>query len=115
MKNKTITRPLLITVLILMVVLGFKYTSVRQLASEQNKITEMTEEKERTKPAFDYTVTSLSSNEIVLDGEKGSMTLPKESVTVYDGTTETVVEKLKVGNKIKLEFIPGQRAWLYIQ
>jgi len=70
------------------------------------------------KPDFNYQITSISVNEVVLEGEKGSMTLPVTDIEVLKGSPpyaqEASIADLKEGNTVKLEFIAGQKAWMYI-
>jgi len=46
------------------------------------------------------------------------MTLPKESVEVLKGVPssaqESSIQTLKQGGKVRLEFMPGKKAWVYI-
>lgn len=69
---------------------------------------------------FEYTVSQISDEQIVLTGEKGEFILPNDSglVTVYQGNTAdspTIpLNLLAVGDTLNLEFIPNQSAKLFL-
>lgn len=69
---------------------------------------------------FDYTVSQITDEQIVLSGDKGEFILPKDSalVSVYQGNTvdsPTIpLESLTVGATLNLEFIPNQSAKLFL-
>ena len=69
---------------------------------------------------FEYTVSQISDEQIVLSGDKGEFILPNDSalVSVYQGSTvdsPTIpLESLTVGATLNLEFIPNQSAKLFI-
>lgn len=69
---------------------------------------------------FVYSITSITAEAIVLDGDSGEFVLPNDpaKVTVYGGPTKESpmlsLTDLKVGNRVNLEFVPGQSATLFV-
>lgn len=69
---------------------------------------------------FVYNITSITAETIVLDGDNGEFVLPNDpaKVVVYGGPTKESpmlsLTDLKVGNRVNLEFVPGQSATLFV-
>ncbi len=69
---------------------------------------------------FQYLVDRFENNAIVLVGDTGEMSIPRDDgmVRVYrgtpDGAKEVGLGGLEVGNKIVLKLVFGEAAWLYI-
>jgi archaellum component FlaF (FlaF/FlaG flagellin family) len=117
---------------ILMVALGILgylyYTQVRQ--SKPTKQTPQTTEYSdpniiETKDGFkrvtfSYTVKSIDSTNIVLNGDKGDLTLSNDplKVKLYDGPTkespQLELTALKIGNSVNIEFKTGESTSLFL-
>lgn len=115
MKNKNVT--LFVTsIFIILLIAACAYIPLQNRALDT--ISKRTQSQNITRPSFDYTVATISENEIVLEGEKGSMTLPKERVEVLRGDPSNAKavspDTLRPGDNVVVEFIPGERAWLYV-
>lgn len=68
---------------------------------------------------FDYTVSRVSSYEVVLNGKNGELVLTKDiTITVLKGipgnSTPVDFSTLAAGQKIKLAAVPGKSATIYI-
>ena len=69
---------------------------------------------------FQYSVDRFENNAIVLVGDTGEMSIPRDDgmVRVYrgtpDGAKEVGLGGLEIGNKIVLKLVFGEAAWLYI-
>ncbi len=69
---------------------------------------------------FTYKVKSVTADAIVLQGKSGDFTLPNDSTKVqaYAGLTKESpkleLAKLKVGDNVNMEFVPGQSATLFV-
>ena len=69
---------------------------------------------------FAYKVKSITNEMIVLSGQKGDFTLPNDPsvVIIHKGSTKESpkmeLSKLKVGDTLNMEFIPGKSATLFV-
>ncbi len=67
---------------------------------------------------FQYRIKSIDSNNIILTGDTGEMTLPNDStvIVVYSVNQELLaLNQLQVDQKLNLDLIPGQKATIYLQ
>lgn len=71
-------------------------------------------------PNFDYIVKELKDEVIVVSGDRGDMYIPKDlsKVQVYAGlskeSAKMPLDKLKVGDRVKLEIIPGEEVLVFV-
>lgn len=74
---------------------------------------------ETVKIPFDYTVVSVSTSTIVLEGKNGGMEIPAdENVTaVYHVGDNSLgsINDLQAGQTVSLRIIPGEKAWIGIE
>lgn len=122
-----------LVVVIVLVLLGaglFYVVNSSMLGGKQEGVTPVTpvvsvpggvtEEPKFIKPDFSYTVKSISSDVIVLDGKNGEMNLSNDptKVTAYAGPSKDSpkmeLSQIKVGDLVNLEAVPGQQVWLFV-
>lgn len=68
---------------------------------------------------FDYEIVSISETQVIMTGERGEIAFPNdERVRVFFGAPPNdkpaTFADFKVGQKIKLNMVPGKAAWVYI-
>lgn len=72
------------------------------------------------KPQFDYVVKEIKQDLIVIEGKNGDMYISKDpSITsVYAGLSKESpmmpIDNLKVGDRVKVEAIPGKKVWIFV-
>lgn len=76
--------------------------------------------KEVLRPNFDYVVKEVRADLIVVEGKNGEMYLSKDPniTSVYAGLSKESpkmsVDQLKVGDRVKIEAVPGEKVWIFV-
>lgn len=111
---------ILVIIGIIQISTGSKKPATQQTAPQTTVATPTTGSLTPINIPFDYRVVSVSASRIVLNGDKGNLTLTNNPklITVYKGTptnnTPAAFTDVKEGNKIKIEAIPGVSIKVYI-
>jgi len=67
-----------------------------------------------------YEILSITKTDMTLRGDEGEMVLPTSGpeIALFKGTpkehTDASINDVRVGQKVILEIIPGERVWVYI-